>query len=187
MSFLPARCRLKHLIPNYCQALFLYDRVLLAGVAYWVQPLFSCNSTAATPTSDACILGTSSCSRYSLSSEYTRSCASFHCTCSDLPFLRRLDREAETSSKAGMWSLSRLLLGGRLLTISLEFSSVLQMASVKTHFVHLESQTLFCTNPLDQPVSASILWSSRSWTGISCHWADVTGLQLSSWVLGLLQ
>ena len=101
-------------------------------------------------------LWSSSCSRYSLSSEYTRSSASFHCTCSDLPFLRRLDREAETSAKAGMWSLSHLLLGGRLLKISLEFSSVLQMAFVKTHIFHLESQTLFCTNLLDQPVSASI-------------------------------
>ena len=78
------------LIP-YCQALFLYDRVLsfcwaqlLAGVAYWVQPMFSCNSTAATPTPDASLLRTNgfvrsgsfssnSGSRYSLSNEYTRS------------------------------------------------------------------------------------------------------------------
>ena len=45
---------------------------------------------------------TGSGSRYSLSSEYARSCASFHCICSDLPFLRRLDSGAEVSVKAGM-------------------------------------------------------------------------------------
>ena len=195
--------------PHYCQALFLYNRTfgfcwaqLLTYVSYWVQPLFSCNHTAATP--DAFVLRTigfirsesfsaSSCSRYSLSSEYAHSCASFHCTC---PFLRRLDSGAETSAKAWMWSLYSsplilgrilLVLGGRLLTISLEFSSVLQMASVKTHIAHLVSQTLFSTHPLVQPVSASILWSNRSWTGISCHWVDRTGLQPSSWVLGLLR
>ena len=109
--------------PPYCQALFLYGLMLgfcraqlLAGVAYWVQPLFSCNSTAATPTKDASVLGTngfirsgsfstSSCRRCSLSSEYARSCASFHCTCSDSPFLKRSESSAETSAKAGMCSV----------------------------------------------------------------------------------
>ena len=44
VSLLPARCCLNHLI-SYCQALFLYDRVLsfcwaqlLAGVAYFRRP-----------------------------------------------------------------------------------------------------------------------------------------------------
>ena len=79
-------------------------------------PSFSCKSTAATPNPDATVLrtngfirsgsfSTGSCSRYSLRSEYTRSCASFHCTCSDFPFLRRSDSGAEISAKAGMWSL----------------------------------------------------------------------------------
>ena len=40
--------------------------------------------------------------------------------------------------------------------------------------------------PLEQPVSASILWPNQSWTGISCHRVDGTGLQPSSWVLSLL-
>ena len=105
--------------PHYCQAIFLYDRVLsfcwaqlLAGVTYWVQPLFSCNSNSRficywkkTVSSGTGSFSNSSCISYSLSSEYARSCASFHCACSDFPFLRRFDSSAETSAKAGMWSL----------------------------------------------------------------------------------
>ena len=48
---------------------------------------------------------TGSCSRYSLSSEYARCCASFHCTCFDPLILRRSDSGAKTSAKTGMWSL----------------------------------------------------------------------------------
>ena len=71
---------------------------------------------AATPNPDASVLRTNgfvrsgsfssgSCSRYSLSSEYARSCASFHCTFSDFPFLKRSESGTEISAKVGIWSL----------------------------------------------------------------------------------
>ena len=48
---------------------------------------------------------TGSCSMYSLSSEKASFFVSFHCTCSDFPFLMRSDSGAEILMKAGMWSL----------------------------------------------------------------------------------
>ena len=59
-------------------------------------------------TNDFIMLGnfyTGFCSKYFLSSEYARSCASFHSTCSDIAFLRRSDTGAEISTKARIWSL----------------------------------------------------------------------------------
>ena len=114
--------------------------------------MFSYKSAASSPTPDALVLrtnsfirsgsfNTGSCSRYSLSSELSRSCASFHCTCSDFPFLRRSDSGAEiwaisASLGCGLYS-SHLILG----TISLaswlsdvEFS-ILSLGSTQSNHI----------------------------------------------------
>ena len=198
--------------PHYCQPLFLYDRVLsfcwaqlLAGVAYWVQPLFSCNSTAATPTPDASILGangfirsgsfsTSSCSRYSLSSEYTRYGASLHCTCSDFPFLRRLEA-LRPQQRLGCGLYSSPLILGRI--------SLVSWWSAPDSFsrIFFSPPNGICKNSYcPSGVTNTVLHTSSGATSIcqyplvksildrfSCHWVNRTGLQPSSWVLGLLR